>query len=179
MPYLSLHLCLVSEFALCNAHFHTLGESVYGMHVNVFAHFMLLCVESRSCCLPENAVTTAPNTPCTGIHSPTPHICFCVFAIAASCSQPPYFFLFYPWGATQNKGEKVAQFPPLGSHTPTGTHPLSAALTAHAQCLAPLSDLHMSLSSSLMHRHTVELFKAQRWGATKRHCHCVGGLLVS
>ncbi len=26
------------------------------------------------------------------------------------------------------------------------------------QCLTPLSDLHMSPSSSLMHRHTVELF---------------------
>lgn len=55
--------------------------------------------------------------PCRGIcppHLPTLHICSCVFAIAASCSQPPYFFLFYPWGATtENKGEKVAQFPPL------------------------------------------------------------------
>lgn len=78
---------------------------------------------------------------------PTPHICSCVFAIAASCSQPPHFFLFHSWGGAQNKGEKVAQFPPMGSHTPTEIHPRSNTLSAHAPCLAPLSDLHMSPSS--------------------------------
>lgn len=139
------------------------SQSVYGMHVSVFALFTCLCVESWSRCLSENAVTTAPNPPCAGICSPpAPHICSCVFAIAAACSQPPHFFLFYPWGGTQNKGEKVAQFPPLGSHTPTETHPRSNTLSPHAQCLAPLSDLHMSPSSSLMHRHTVELFQSLR-----------------
>lgn len=153
--------------------------SVYGMHVSVFALFMCLCVESWSRCLFENAVTTAPNPPCIGIYSPNPHICSCVFAIAASCSQPPHFSLFYSWGGTQNKGEKVAQFPPLGSHTPTGTHPRSNTLSAHAQCLTALSDLHVSPRSSLMHRHAVELFKSLRWGAPKLCCYCVGGLLVS
>lgn len=84
-------------------------ESVYGMHVSLFA----LCVESWLRCLSESAVTTAPNPPCIGIYSPpTNHIGSAGFAIAASCSQPPHFFLFYPWGGTQNKGEKVAQFPP-------------------------------------------------------------------
>lgn len=102
-----------------------------------------------------------------------------MFAIAASCSQPPHFFLFYTLGGTQNKGEKVAQFPPLGSHTPRETHPRPNTLSTHAQCLASLSDLHMSPSSSLIHRHTVELFKPLRWGAAKHHCYCAGGSLVS
>lgn len=168
--------CFVFCTVLCPfSHFGSL--CMKGM--SVFALFMCLCVESWSRCLSENAVTTAPNPPCYGIYSPNPHICPCVFAIAASCSQPPHFFLFYPWGGTQNKGEKVAQFPPLGSLTPTETHPRSNTLSTHAQCLAPLSDLHMSPSSSLMHRHTVELFQSLRWGASKLHCYCVGGLLVS
>lgn len=106
-----------------------------------------------------------PRPPRSAIDSPNPHISSCVFAIAASCSLPPHFFLFYSWGGTQNKGDKVAQFPPLGSHTPTETHSHSHTLSAHAQCLAPLCAMHMSLSSSLMHRHTVELFKSVRWGA--------------
>ena len=77
----------------------------------------------------------------------------------------PTFSHFSLFGGTQYKGEKVAQFPPLGSQTPTETHPRSNTLSPHAQSLTPLSDLHMRQSSSLMHRHTVELFKSLKWGS--------------
>lgn len=39
---------------------------------------------------------------------------------------------------------------------------LAQTHSQHMQCLAPLSYLHMSPSSSLIHRHTVELFKSIR-----------------
>lgn len=108
--------------------------------------------------------------PALAFTPPTPHICSCVFAIAASGSQPLHFFLFHHWGEMQSKGEKVGQFPPLGSHTPTETHSRSSTLWTHAQCLAPLSDLYMSLSTSLTHRHNVELFESLGWGASKLQC---------
>lgn len=171
VPHLFIHLHLLLGGLHSALPIFSVWESVYGMYVSVFALFMCLCVESWSRCLSENAVTTAPNPPLRWyLLPPTPHICSCMFAIAAPCSQPPHFFLFYPRERTQKKGEKVAQFPPLGSHTPTEAHPRSNALSPHAlsphaQCLAPLSDLHMSPSRSLMHSHTVELFKSLRWGA--------------
>lgn len=108
--------------------------------------------------------------PALAFTPPTPHICSCVFAIAASGSQPLHFFLLHHWKEIQNKGEKVGQFPPLGSHTPTETHPRSSTLRTHAQRLAPLSDLYMSLSTSLTHRHNVELFESLSWGSSKLQC---------
>lgn len=122
-----------------------------------------LCVESWSQCLSVNSVTTAPNSSWLWyLLPPAPHICSCVFASAACCSQTPHSALFYPWGGTQNEGEKVARFPPLGFPDPTGTQTHSNVLWAHARCLV-LSDLHMSLSNSIMHRDAVEL--SLRWGS--------------
>lgn len=103
--------------------------------------------------------STSP--PPAEVFAPTPYICSCVFAIAASCSQPIHYFLFYPWGATtQNKGEKVAQFPPLESLTPRETFAPKHSQRMHS--LALLSDLQWSWSGWLIHSHTAELFKLPR-----------------
>lgn len=98
----------------------------------MWAYLLCLCVcvlnLDHAVCL-RALLPQHQTPPCSGIYSPNPHICSCVFAIAASCSPPPHFFLLYPQLGTQNKGEKVAQFPPLGSHTPTETHPLKHTLS--------------------------------------------------
>lgn len=140
VPHLFIQFtsCFGALYSLC------VWECGYGMRSSVFVLFMCTCVfvlnPDHSVCL-RTLLPQHLTPPCVGIYYPNPHICSCVFA--APCSPPPHFFLFYPWGGTQNKGEKVAQFPPFGSHNPTERRPRSNVLFAHAQHLAPLSDLHM------------------------------------
>lgn len=153
MPHLfvCLHLFHTVLYSFCSV----------GKSVDVFALFMCVCVVNpeHTACLRMLLPQYQP--PPAEVFAPTPHICCCVFAIAASCSQPPHFFLFYPWGAApQNKGEKVAQFPPLESHTPREIFAPKHSQRSHG--LALLSDLQRSWSGWLIHSHTAELFKLPR-----------------
>lgn len=128
---------------------------------DVFALFMCVCLVNpgHTACLRMLLPQYQP--PPAEVFAPTPYICSCVSAIAASCSQPIYYFLFYPWGATtQNKGEKVAQFPPLESYTPREIFAPKHSRRMHS--LALLSDLQWSWSGWLIHSHTAELFKLPR-----------------
>lgn len=95
--------------------------------------FLCLCIESRS-----HRFHSHQTHPSTGIQSSTPHICFCVFAITLSCSRSAHFFPFFSTLGKEHRtreGEKVVQFPPLGSHTPTET-PL---LNTHSQHMHSVS----------------------------------------
>lgn len=111
--FLSIYIlfcCLYSALPIFSV-----WKSVYGIHVCVCSVYVSACWIPITLFVWERCYHST--NPLLQWYLP-PHICSCVFAIAASCSQPPHFFLFYTLGGTQNKGEKVAQFPPLGSHTP-------------------------------------------------------------
>lgn len=120
-------------------------------------------------------VTTAPTHPRRGIFAPplpqNPHICSCVFAIAASCSQPPhlsfFFFSFPLWEEHRTRVRRLPSSHLRGlSHSQRETRPgVQTHSQTHAQCLVSLLDLHMSLSSSLIHRHTAGLLESLRWGS--------------
>lgn len=169
-----LFCCLCSAFPIFSA-----WKSVYGIHVRVFALFMCLRVESWSRCLSASAVTTAPTHPCRGIFPPFPpylFLCVCYCSILFTTSP----LLIFHSGRNTGQGWEGCPVPTLGlSHSQRNTPGRPNTLSTHAQCLVSLFDLHMSPSSSLIHRHTVELFESLGWGAVKHHCHCAGGLLVS
>lgn len=88
---------------LCVYIFFTQCFSV-GKSVDVFALFMCVCVgnSEHTACLRRLLPQYQP-PPAEVFAPPTLHICSCVFAIVASCSQPPHFFPFYPWGVQQHR----------------------------------------------------------------------------
>lgn len=103
-------------------------------------------------------------------------LCVCYCSILFTTSP----LLIFHSGRNTGQGWEGCPVPTLGlSHSQRNTPGRPNTLSTHAQCLVSLFDLHMSPSSSLIHRHTVELFKSLGWGAVKHHCHCAGGLLVS
>lgn len=152
-----------------------------------------LCMESMWGCL--HCLCVCALNPDHGVclwallpqHPPTPAVVFSPF--------PPYLFLcvcycsilfttspllIFHSGRNTGQGWEGCPVPTLGlSHSQRNTPGRPNTLSTHAQCLVSLFNLHMSPSSSLIHRHTVELFKSLGWGAVKHHCHCAGGLLVS
>lgn len=134
---------------------------------------MCLHAESWSRCLTAEACYHSAHPPPPWYSPPpplpsfNPHICSCVFAVAASCPQPPRLsFLSLCSGRNTGQGWEGCPVPTLGgSHTPRETRPgVQTHPQTHAQCLVSLFDLHMSLSSSLIHRHTAGLFESFRWG---------------
>lgn len=135
MPLLIVLLHLVFWFAGTLPMF-SVWNSVYGIDVSVCSVYVSVYWILITL-LSENAVTTptaptSPHPPCSGI-----------------------------W---EEHRTRVRRLP--SSHLWALTLPEKQTLTQthsqHMQCLAPLSDLHMSPSSSLIHRHTVELFKSIR-----------------
>lgn len=124
----------------------------FGSMECMWACLLCLCV----CVLNlDHAVTRAPNPPCAGIYPPlSVLVCLPFLRLVHNLPTSSYFTL------GEEHRTRVRRLP--SSHLwaltlPQKTHPRSNTLSPHAQCLAPLLDLHMSPSSSLMHRHTVEL----------------------
>lgn len=110
MPHLFVRLHLVLLFVQRFSHFLSVEVCVWNpcegvCTVYVSARWILITVFVCERCYHST------HPPLQWYFPPSPHICSCVFAIAASCSQPPHF-LFFTLGGTQDKGEKVAQFPP-------------------------------------------------------------------
>lgn len=149
--------------------FHTVLYSV-GKSVDVFAlHCVCLClcvyvwwIPAILACLRRLLPQYQP-PPCRGI---CPHPSYLCLPLQHLFHKPPHFFLFCPWGATtQNKGEKVARFPPLESHTPRERFAPKHSQRMHS--LALLSDLQRSWSGWLIHSHTAELFKLPIFEAYK------------
>lgn len=98
-------------------------------------------------------VTPFPQPPNPPLHwhsvldPPYLFLCICHhFILFTICPFLPIFF--YPWEGTQNKGRwegcPVPTFRLSHSHRNT---PAQHTLSAHAQCLTPLSNLHMRQSS--------------------------------
>lgn len=149
-------LCPVSQLGFC---IWSACECICSVYVPVL--WVL-----RSHCWSGSTVTTAPN----------PHAMVCTppnpisVPVYASFLSPPTS-LFYTCGGTLNKGDKVAWFPPCLSYYSFTDNTSARTHFEHIQSPSPLSNLHIKLNSSLMHRHTVAL--STPW-ASKRCCYWVG-----
>lgn len=137
--------------------------------------FMRLHAESWSRRLTAEACYHSAHPPPPWYFCPSPppkppylflRVCYC--SILFTTTPPLIFFPPFPlWEEHRTRVRRLPSSHLRGlSHSQRETRPgVQTHSQTHAQCLVSLLDLHTSLSSSLIHRHTAGLLESLRWGS--------------
>lgn len=165
-PFMSCFVVLRSA----SASLPSVWESVYGLHESVYASACWILIAPFDCggLLPQRPPTPAvvflplpfPKTPIS--------VLACLLLQHLVHNHPTSHFFFFPlWEEHRTRVRRLPSSHLRGlSHSQRETRPgVQTHCQTHAQCLVSLLDLHTSLSSSLIHRHTAGLLESLRWGS--------------